>query len=67
MDEGNAPSDFNPRTGEWESREFHHVDAQRFLGGANDPSNLRELTPDQHAEVDPFRKVPGKQPTRGIR
>ena len=58
--------DYNRRTGVWERRELHHVDAQRF-DGSNGPINLRELTPDWHAEVDPFRRVPGVAPTRGTR
>ena len=65
MDRGSAPKDFNPRTGQWEPRELHHVNAQRF-GGSDAPLNLRELTPDWHGEVDPSRIVPGIQPTRGI-
>ncbi|WP_157203893.1 hemagglutinin repeat-containing protein [Marinomonas sp. SBI8L] len=64
MREGNAPLDFNPRTSKFESRELHHVEPQR-VNGSNSPLNLRELTPDQHGEVDPFRHtVPT---TRGIR
>lgn len=66
MRKGNAPMDYNSRTGKWERRELHHVEAQRH-GGDNSPLNLRELTPDWHAEVDPFRHVPGVKPTRGIR
>jgi len=63
---GNAPTDYNPRTGQWDRRELHHVDPQRNTID-NSPINLRELTPDWHAEVDPFRHVPGIQPVRGIR
>ena len=66
MNKGNAPMDFNPRTMQWERRELHHVDPQRHVID-NSPMNLRELTPDWHAEVDPMRKVPGIQPIRGIR
>jgi hypothetical protein len=66
MRKGNAPMDYNPRTGNWERRELHHVDAQRFTVD-NSPRNLRELRPDWHAEVDPFRRVPGITPNRGIR
>jgi hypothetical protein len=29
MRRGTAPQDYNPRTGNWESRELHHVDPQR--------------------------------------
>jgi len=63
---GNAPMDYNRRTGNWESRELHHVKPQRYTLD-NSPLNLRELTPDWHAEVDPSRRVPGILPTRGIR
>ncbi|MDR6227190.1 golvesin C-terminal-like domain-containing protein [Desmospora profundinema] len=66
MKEGNAPLDFNPRTGNMESRELHHVIPRRH-GGDNSPLNLRELTPDWHAEVDPYRHVSGVSTTRGIR
>lgn len=66
MRRGTAPQDLNPRTGNWESRELHHVNPQR-AGGSNEPLNLRELTPDWHGEVDSFRNVPGIEPTRGIR
>jgi len=54
MRQGKAPLDFNSRTGKFESRELHHVTPQR-AGGSNSPLNLRELTPDQHGAVDPFR------------
>ncbi|KZN60841.1 hypothetical protein N478_25895 [Pseudoalteromonas luteoviolacea S4060-1] len=64
MRQGKAPIDFNPRIGKFESRELHHVTPQR-AGGSNSPLNLRELTPDQHGAVDPFRHtVPT---TSGIR
>ncbi len=66
MKKGLAPLDYNPRTKKFESRELHHVIAQKD-GGGNDPLNLRELTPDQHAEVDPYRQVPGVSTKRGIR
>ena len=58
--------DYNPRTGQWERRELHHVDPQRHTVD-NSPLNLRELTPDWHGEVDPFRRIPGITPNRGIR
>jgi hypothetical protein len=64
MKQGKAPLDFNSRTGKFESRELHHVNPQR-AGGSNGPLNIRELTPDQHGAVDPFRHtVPT---TSGIR
>ncbi|MCB9397610.1 MAG: hypothetical protein H6510_07340 [Acidobacteria bacterium] len=66
MRRGTAPQDFNPRTGKWESRELHHVIPQR-ANGPNSPINLRELTPDWHAEMDAFRQVPGVRTSRGIR
>jgi hypothetical protein len=65
MNRGQAPVDYNARTGQWESRELHHVIPQR-AGTNNGPINLRELTPDWHAQVDPFRQVPGIIPNRGI-
>jgi hypothetical protein len=65
MRRGDAPQDYNPRTGNWESRELHHVDPQRS-GGSNSPINIRELTPDWHGEVDPYRHVFGISTTRGI-
>jgi uncharacterized protein RhaS with RHS repeats len=55
MKRGSAPQDFNSRTGQWESRELHHVDPQRN-GGSNGPFNLRELTPEQHRALDRHRK-----------
>jgi RHS repeat-associated protein len=66
MRKGNAPMDYNPRTGRWERRELHHVIPRKY-GGSSDPGNLRELTPDWHGEVDPDRKVRGISPSRGIR
>ncbi|WP_299906333.1 RHS repeat-associated core domain-containing protein [uncultured Paracoccus sp.] len=64
MRRGSAPLDYNPRTRAWESRELHHVIPQQY-GGGHTPLNLRELTPDWHGEVDPFRHT---RPTiRGIR
>lgn len=66
MRRGNAPVDYNPRTGVFEERELHHVIGQQY-NGPNTPLNLRELTPDWHAEVDPFRIRDGVSATRGIR
>jgi hypothetical protein len=66
MRRGGAAVDYNPRTGQFEPRELHHVLAQQY-NGPNTPLNLRELTPDWHAEVDPFRIRPGITTTRGIR
>jgi len=64
MRRGRAPLDYNPRTGKYESRELHHVQAQRN-GGENSPINIREVTPDQHGAVDPFRHtVPTTRGTR---
>jgi RHS repeat-associated protein len=63
---GRAPVDYNPRTGQFEERELHHVIAQQH-GGPNSPLNLRELTPDWHAEVDALRIREGVKTTRGIR
>lgn len=55
MRRGSAPQDYNPKTGQMESRELHHVDPQRN-GGSNGPLNLREVTPDQHRALDPYRR-----------
>uniref|UniRef100_UPI001B7FE239 hypothetical protein n=1 Tax=Pseudoduganella violaceinigra TaxID=246602 RepID=UPI001B7FE239 len=55
MRQGNAPQDYNIYTGKWESRELHHVDPQRN-NGSNGPRNLREVTPDQHRKIDPYRR-----------
>lgn len=55
MNKGQAPLDYNPRTGRFESRELHHVKPQRD-GGPNSPENLREVTPDQHRALDEHRR-----------
>jgi RHS repeat-associated protein len=55
MNKGQAPLDYNPRTGEFESRELHHVKPQRD-GGSHSPENLREVTPDQHRALDEYRR-----------
>jgi RHS repeat-associated protein len=65
MRRGSAPQDYNWRTGEWESRELHHVVPQR-AGGSHSPLNLRELTPDWHAEVDAYRIIDGIWKIRDI-
>ncbi len=64
MRKGKALLDYNPRTGQYESRELHHVVPQR-AGDGNDPLNLRELMPEQHGAVDPFRHT--VTTTSGIR
>ncbi|CAM3762532.1 RHS repeat-associated core domain-containing protein [Flavobacterium branchiophilum] len=56
MKKGNAAQDYNPNTGNMESRELHHVDPQRN-DGSNSPINLREVTPEQHAAMDPYRHL----------
>jgi hypothetical protein len=61
-----AAQDYNPRTKKMESRELHHVEAQRN-NGRSSPINIRELTPDWHAEVDPYRHRKGVSTTRGTR
>jgi hypothetical protein len=55
MRRGSAPLDYNPNTGNWESRELHHHIPQRN-NGSNSPINLREVSPDQHRALDPFRR-----------
>lgn len=54
MRQGKAPKLYNSRTDKFESVELHHVVPQR-AGGSNGPLNLREVTPDQHGAIDPFR------------
>jgi len=53
MERGLAPQRFNPVTGKVESMELHHVPPQR-LGGLFD---VQKVWPDQHAAVDPFRRL----------
>ena len=48
---GLAPQRVNPLTGKLESKELHHTPAQRD-GGLFD---VREVWPDEHAAIDPFR------------
>ncbi len=58
MEKGKAPLDYNPRKGTYEPRELHHHNPQRNGGpGVNNPVNLREVTPDQHVALDPYRYV----------
>jgi RHS repeat-associated protein len=57
MRSGQAPLDKNPRTGKLESRELHHNDPQRNMNSdRHGPLNLREVTPDQHRALDPYRQ-----------
>jgi len=65
MKRGQPPLDYNPRTGQMEPRELHHIRQQQH-GGDHSPLNLVEVTPDQHAFVDPFRKIDGVEPSKGI-
>ena len=56
MNKGNAPQFINFRTGNLESMELHHHNPQRYGGlGVHNPFNLREVTPDQHRNLDPYR------------
>ena len=65
MKNGCAPVDFNPATNLYESRELHHNIQQYVRHNANDrrrtiinhPLNLREVTPTQHAAIDPHRDL----------
>jgi hypothetical protein len=66
MKNGNAPMDYNPRTRQWERRELHDVNPQSVTVD-NSPINLREITPDWHAELEHFRRVAGVVVIRGIR
>jgi hypothetical protein len=38
----------------WETKELHHKDPQRN-DGSNEPDNLKEVWPTEHAELDPHR------------
>lgn len=51
MEKGLAPQQFNPITGQLESKELHHVPPQRE-GGLFD---FIELWPNEHAAVDKYR------------
>ena len=53
MKKGLAPQRYNLDTEKFESIELHHDPAQR-LGGL---FNFLEVTPDQHARLDPNRFV----------
>lgn len=53
LEQGLAPQRINPRTGQIESMELNHTPPQRD-GGLFD---VEKLWPDEHAAVDPFRKV----------
>jgi RHS repeat-associated protein len=57
MKTGRAPQRVNPKTGKLESKELHHKKAQH-KGGSHHRRNLGEVWPDEHAAVDPFRKLP---------
>jgi hypothetical protein len=56
MGKGRAPQRVNPETGKIESKELHHLEPQG-KGGSHDKSNLKEVWPDEHAEIDPFRRT----------
>lgn len=53
MERGMAPQRANPLTGRVDSMELHHVPPQRE-GGL---FNVQKVWPDQHAAVDPFKRL----------
>lgn len=55
MQSGLAPQDYSFMTYKLESRELHHITPRRF-NGSNEQANLLEVTPDEHAAIDPCRK-----------
>ncbi|MFN7845118.1 MAG: hypothetical protein ACK5N9_25630, partial [Pirellula sp.] len=55
MQRGLAPQRLNPHTGKLESMELHHTPPQR-AGGLFD---VRPVWPNEHALIDPFRKLGG--------
>lgn len=55
MEKGLAPQRKNKITGQWESKELHHMPPQRE-GGLFD---FIELWPDEHAAVDNLRRIGG--------
>lgn len=55
MKRGLAPQRVNPRTGEVESKELHHIPAQKD-GGRFD---VIEVWPDEHSRIDPNRYTGG--------
>lgn len=56
MKQGKAPQRYNRNTGKWESKELHHKKPRR-KGGSNAKRNLKEVWPDEHAQIDPYRHV----------
>ncbi|MBI4493717.1 MAG: hypothetical protein HY690_13075, partial [Chloroflexi bacterium] len=59
MRRGLAPQMPNPRTGQAESLELHHLIPRR-LGGSNDRRNLIELFADEHERLDLYRRLGGR-------
>ena len=54
MKQGKAPQ--RRRNGKWESKELHHKIPRR-KGESNAKQNLKEVWPDEHAQIDPYRHV----------
>ena len=60
MQSGRAPQRFNPDTGMLESMELHHSGIPRRAGLSrlltDQRRNLRQVWPDEHRAIDPFRR-----------
>ena len=60
MRNGSAPQRINPKTGQIESKELHHGIIPRRSGLprtlVDQPGNLKQVWPDEHRAIDPFRK-----------
>lgn len=54
MRTGRVPQRKNIRTGKIESKELHHKIPRR-KSGSNAKANLKQVWPEEHAEIDNFR------------
>ena len=59
MRKGKAPQRINGKTGKLESKELHHKIPRR-KGGSDAKQNLKEVWPDEHSEIDNFRRLKGR-------
>lgn len=58
MNKGLAPQQFNPELGRMESKELHHIVAQRYkLPNIHMKSNLQPVWPSEHAAIDGYRRI----------
>ena len=57
MKQGKAPQRY--RNGKLESKELHHKIPRR-KGGSDAKQNLKEVWPDEHSEIDNFRRLKGR-------